>query len=205
MDSRSVLGLTFTYKKLSKKYLNWLFRHYYVREIVENFYDSEPDFDEEEFNMYMDYPLCEKLSCLAIWNIVSNIDEIAKRKSKFKYSKEHHTVEELKNAYNKVKKMYKDYETVRIEKLTWQEPYFEGNWGMTQRKVDSFGRYFINKIRKFPMSIKDRLYVSEEKNEIQIYFYGRDVWEKDYWFTFKRKNKNVRGEKIVCRKFFDRY
>ena len=52
MDSRiSRLRLTFTYKKLSKKYLDWLFRHYYVREIVENFYDSEPDFDEEEFNI----------------------------------------------------------------------------------------------------------------------------------------------------------
>lgn len=199
MDSRSVLGLTFTYKKLSKKYLDWLFRHYYVREIVENFYDSEPDFDEEEFNMYMDYPSCEKLSCLAIWNIVSNIDEIAKQKSNFKYSKEYHTIDELKNAYNKVNQMYKDYEKIRIEKLTWQEPYFEGNWGMTQRKVDSFGIYFINKIRKYPKSIKDRLYVSEEKNEIQIYFYGRDVWEKDYWFTFERKNKNVRGEKIVHR------
>lgn len=199
MDSRSVLGLTFTYKKLSKKYLDWLFRHYYVREIVENFYDSEPDFDEEEFNMYMDYPSCEKLSCLAIWNIVSNIDEIAKQKSKFKYSKEYHTIEELKNAYNKVNQMYKDYEKIRIEKLTWQEPYFEGNWGMTQRKVDSFGRYFINKIRKYSKSIKDRLYISEGKNEIQIYFYGRDVWEKDYWFTFIRKNKNVRGEKIVYR------
>ena len=133
MDSRSVLGLTFTYKKLSKKYLDWLFRHYYVREIVENFYDSEPDFDEEEFNMYMDYPSCEKLSCLAIWNIVSNIDEIAKQKSNFKYSKEYHTIDELKNAYNKVNQMYKDYEKIRIEKLTWQEPYFEGNWGMTQR------------------------------------------------------------------------
>lgn len=199
MDSRSVLGLTFTYKKLSKKYLDWLFRHYYVREIVENFYDSEPDFDEEEFNMYMDYPSCEKLSCLAIWNIVSNIDEIAKQKSNFKYSKEYHTIDELKNAYNKVNQMYKDYEKIRIEKLTLQEPYFEGNCGMTQRKVDSFGRYFINKIRKYPKSIKDRLYVSEEKNEIQIYFYGRDVWEKDYWFTFERKNKNVRGEKIVHR------
>lgn len=149
--------------------------------------------------MYMDYPSCEKLSCLAIWNIVSNIDEIAKQKSNFKYSKEYHTIDELKNAYNKVNQMYKDYEKIRIEKLTWQEPYFEGNWGMTQRKVDSFGRYFINKIRKYPKSIKDRLYVSEEKNEIQIYFYGRDVWEKDYWFTFERKNKNVRGEKIVHR------
>lgn len=192
---KSVLGLTFIYKKLSKKYLDWLFRHYYVREIIENFYDSEPDFDEEEFNMYMDYPSCEKLSRFAI----CNIDEIAKQKSKFKYSKEYHTIEESKNAYNKVNQMYKDYEKIRIEKLTWQEPYFEGNWGITQRKVDSFGRYFINKIRKYSKSIKDRLYISEGKNEIQIYFYGRDVWEKDYWFTFERKNKNVRGEKIVHR------
>lgn len=199
MDSKSVLGLTFTYKKLSKKYLDWLFRHYYLREIVENFYDSEPDFDEEEFNMYMDYPSCEKLSCLAIWNIVSNIDEIAKQKSKFKYSKEYHTINELKNAYNKVKQMYKDYEKIRIEKLTWQEPYFEGNWGCTQRGVDSFGRYFLKKIRNFSKPIKDRLYVSENHDEIRIYFYGRDVWEKDYWFTFERKNKNVRGEKIVHR------
>lgn len=199
MDSKSVLGLTFTYKKLSKKYLDWLFRHYYLREIVENFYDSEPDFDEEEFNMYMDYPSCEKLSCLAIWNIVSNIDEIAKQKSKFKYSKEYHTINELKNAYNKVKQMYKDYEKIRIEKLTWQEPYFEGNWGCTQRGVDSFGRYFLKKIRNFSKPIKDRLYVSENHDEIRIYFYGRDVWEKDYWFVFERKNKNVRGEKIVYR------
>lgn len=199
MDSKSVLGLTFTYKKLSKKYLDWLFRHYYLREIVENFYDSEPDFDEEEFNMYMDYPSCEKLSCLAIWNIVSNIDEIAKQKSKFKYSKEYHTINELKNAYNKVKQMYKDYEKIRIEKLTWQEPYFEGNWGCTQRGVDSFGRYFLKKIRNFSKPIKDRLYVSENHDEIRIYFYGRDVWGKDYWFVFERKNKNVRGEKIVYR------
>lgn len=199
MDSKSVLGLTFTYKKLSKKYLDWLFRHYYLREIVENFYDSEPDFDEEEFNMYMDYPSCEKLSCLAIWNIVSNIDEIAKQKSKFKYSKEYHTINELKNAYNKVKQMYKDYEKIRIEKLTWQEPYFEGNWGCTQRGVDSFGRYFLKKIRNVSKPIKDRLYVSENHDEIRIYFYGRDIWEKDYWFVFNRKNKNIRGEKVVYR------
>ena len=60
----------------------------------------------------------------------------------------------------------------------WGARIFEGSWGMTRRKVDSFGRYFINKIRKYRKSIKDRLYVSEEKNEIQIYFYGREMCGK---------------------------
>lgn len=64
-DEKSVLGHEFKYKKLSKRYLDWLFRHYYVREICENFYDSEPEFDEEEFNMYMDYQSYGKMSCLA--------------------------------------------------------------------------------------------------------------------------------------------
>ena len=85
--------------------------------------------------------------------------------------------------------MYKDYEKTRIERLTWQEPYFEGNWGCTQRCVDSFGRYFLKRIRNFSKPIKDRLYVSEDHDEIRIYFYGRDIWEKDYWFIFKRKIK----------------
>lgn len=40
-------GFIFTYKKLSNKFLNWLFRHYYCVEECENFYDSEPlDYSE---------------------------------------------------------------------------------------------------------------------------------------------------------------
>ncbi len=198
-DEKSVLGHEFQYKKLSNRYLDWLFRHYYIQELCENFYDSEPEFDKEEFNMYMDYQSYRKMSCLAFWNVVSNLDEIEKEKLNFKYSKNNHTVEELKNAYDKVTQMYKDYEKTRIERLTWQEPYFEGNWGYTQNNVDLYGRFCLKRIKNFPRSIKDRLYVSEDKNEIRIYFYGRDIWEKDYWFIFKRKNKNVRGEKNVYR------
>lgn len=198
-DEKSVLGHEFQYKKLSNRYLDWLFRHYYIQELCENFYDSEPEFDKEEFNMYMDYQSYGKMSCLAFWNVVSNLDEIEKEKSNFKYSKNNHTVEELKNAYDKVTQMYKDYEKTRIERLTWQEPYFEGNWGYTQNNVDLYGQFCLKRIKNFPRSIKDRLYVSEDKNEIRIYFYGRDIWEKDYWFIFKRKNKNVRGEKNVYR------
>ena len=55
-------GFDFFYQKLSNKYINRLFNHYYLEELCENFYDSEPDFDEEEFNMYMDYQNLHKLT-----------------------------------------------------------------------------------------------------------------------------------------------
>lgn len=35
-------GFIFTYKKLSNKFLDWLFRHYYCVERCVNSYDSEP-------------------------------------------------------------------------------------------------------------------------------------------------------------------
>jgi hypothetical protein len=39
----------FIHKKLSNKFLDWLFRHYYCVEMCENSYDSEPlDYDEWE-------------------------------------------------------------------------------------------------------------------------------------------------------------
>ena len=49
------IGFNFYYQKLSNKSIDRLFNHYYIEELCEIFYDSEPDFDDEEFNMYMDY------------------------------------------------------------------------------------------------------------------------------------------------------
>jgi len=37
----------FHYQKLSNKFLDWLFRHYYILELTEHFYDSEPDIPVE--------------------------------------------------------------------------------------------------------------------------------------------------------------
>lgn len=156
----------FKYKKLSNKFIDWLFNHYYCHEMCENFYDSEPDTDEEEYNMYLDY--------------LENTDE---------YSEKEHTKEEKKIIYNKIKQMYIDYEEERIEFCNWQEPYFEGNWDMSQKYVDKLARYVLKKeIRNIP-NIKDRLYVSIEKKQIRIYWYGRDILYKDYWFVFLRKEK----------------
>lgn len=34
-------GFEFHYRKLSNKFINWIFRHYYIREFCENYYDYE--------------------------------------------------------------------------------------------------------------------------------------------------------------------
>lgn len=182
-------GFEFHYKKLSNRFIDWLFRHYYLHEMCENFYDNEPDFDNEEFNMYMDYQNTHEITCLTFWNIVSNLEEIEEKKENFRYSKEPHTIEELKAAHDKVVQMYKDYEEHRIKFCNWQEPYFKGNWGMTQKYVDDLGKYTLKKIRNFPKSIKNRLFVTQKDDQIRIYFYGRDLLKVDYWFIFMKKKR----------------
>lgn len=182
-------GFEFHYRKLSNRFIDWLFRHYYLHEMCENFYDSEPDFDDEEFNMYMDYQNSHEMTGLTFWNIVSNLEEIEEKKEDFRYSKEPHTIEELKAAHDKVVQMYKDYEEHRIKFCNWQEPYFKGNWGMTQKYVDDLGKYTLKKIRNFPKSIKNRLFVTQKDDQIRIYFYGRDLLKVDYWFIFMKRKR----------------
>lgn len=126
-------GFEFHYRKLSNRFISWLFRHYYIQELCENFYDSEPKPDED---------------------------------------------------YN------------RIEFCNWQEPHFKGNWGATQESVDSMGQNVLKEIRDtFLLPIKDRLYYAKKDDVILIYFYGRDLWMLDYWFIFKKRNKNPRRVK----------
>lgn len=184
-------GFKFHYHKLSNRFIDWIFRHYYIHEMCENFYDDEPDFDDEEFNMYMDYQNCHELTGLSFWNIVSNLEEIEEKKEDFRYSKEPHTIEELKAAHDKIVQMYKDYEETRIRFCNWQEPYFKGNWDMSQKYVDSLGKSVLKNIRNFPKTIKDRVYIAEKDDQIRIYFYGRDFWKKDYWFIFKKRKRRL--------------
>lgn len=132
------IGFDFSYQKLSNKFIDRLFNHYYLEELCENFYDSEPEPDEEEFNRYQ------------------------------------------------------DYETARIHFNNWQEPYFKGNGGMSQRNIDAYGRRVLKGIRNFPKPIKGRLYIAEKENQIRIYFYGRDFLEKDYWFIFRKRKRRLK-------------
>lgn len=166
------IGFDFKHKKLTSKFINWIFNHYYIEELCENFYDSCPVFEDEElYHMYMDY----------IYGHEGHV-----------YSKQDHTKQELKDAYYKIKNIYNDYESKRIKFNNWQEPYFKGNWGMSQKYVDSFGKKTLKEIRKFPKSIKNRFYYAEKDDVIRIYFYGRDFWKVDYWFIFRKRKKRLK-------------
>lgn len=185
ISSENNMGMTFCYRKLSNKFIDRLFNHYYVCELCENFYDSEPCFNDEEFYMYLHYKesiMTPRTFCNKIVDDKKNI-----------CSKEFHTRDELKEAYNKIKKEYQDYEGIRIERLTWQELHKKGIWDQSQDSVDRFSRYIIkNKIIKFPGSIKERLYFSQNKDQIRIYFYGRDIYQVDYWFIFIKRKKRLK-------------
>lgn len=185
-------GFVFSYRKISDKFLERLFNHYYIAELCENYFDSEPEFDDEEFNMYMDYQENCRLTGMSFWNFAINLEEIREKKEAFTYSKQPHTRQELKEAYDKVIRMYKEYEPKRITFNNWQEPYFEGNWGMSQKYVDRFGKETLKKIRNCPFSARGRLFIAEKDNQIRIYFYGRDYLQVDYWFIFVRRKKRLR-------------
>lgn len=162
----------FTYHKfnLHNSLISKLRNHYKLVELWENFYDNEDEYDDEEFDRYMTYN-----------SILEN--------NYHKYHSTDCTNEELKQAYKNILQQRKDYEPYRIEFCNWQEPYFKGNWGMSQKYVDNLGRNTLKEIKRTSVSNKDRLYIGYKDNQIRIYFYGRDFMEMDYWLIYERRNK----------------
>lgn len=186
-------GFKFHYQNLTDNFIYWLFKNYYIGELCEMYYDSEPEFDEEEYLMYMDYEKDHEVTGLSFWYAIDNYEKMQEEKENFRYSNEFHTKEELKVAYDKVVKMYEDYEETRLKFNNWIEPYFRGNWGSTQKDVNNYGREILKGLQNFPNGIKDRLYIGEKEDDneyIVIYFYARDTDKLDYWFTFKRRDKD---------------
>lgn len=185
--------LTFRKLKPSNRFIDKLFNHYYVVEHTEHFYDSEPEYDDEEFNMYMDYDYIhhriDPVSGTAFFNTILNSEEIVKEQENFRFSKEEHTMEELKQAYDKITQQRKDYESHRIEFNNWIEPYSEGIWRMFQKDVDKISREHLEDTKKCSASYNGRLYIAEDEDSIFIYYYGRDFAMVDYWWIFKRRRR----------------
>ncbi len=177
--------------KLSKRYIEKLLRHYFCESAVEKFYDSEPDFDDEEYNMYLDYQNKFRITGRSFWELVTNMDENGDIANK-KFSKQEHTPEEYKRAYEKVTQMYEAYEERRMNFNNWQELYEKGNWDMSQNYVDRFARSVLNRVRKSAYSKAGRIYYAEDKQEglISIYICLRDIKSVDYFFDFRKKPKN---------------
>lgn len=182
--------LTFRRLKPSNRFIDWLFRHYFVREFTEHFYDSEPDYDDEEFNMYMDYLYIHKQIepfGRSFFNTLLNLDEIQKKQEDFRYSKNPHTIEELETAYKNILRQREEYKEHRLTFNNWIEPYFDGNWGMTQSSVDKIARRIMKSTKRAPVSYNGRLFISEKGEYIYIYYFGRDYKKVDYWWVMERK------------------
>lgn len=184
-------GITFRRLKPSNRFIDWLFNHYYVDEHTEHFYDSEPNYDDEEFKMYMDYEYIHKRinskSATSVFNTILHMDEIAEQKENFRYSEEVHTVEELEAAYKKIIKQREDYKPRKLEVNNWVEVYIDGNWGMSQKTVDRIARNHLESTKKCSVGYNGRLFIAEKDDIIFIYYYGRDFAEIDYWWIFKKK------------------
>lgn len=160
---------------LHNSLISKLKNHYICESMYENFYDSEPEYDDDIFDKYMDY--------YDYLNGNYSLD------IKDRYYKEECTIEELKQAYNTILQQRENYEQKRIEFCNWQEPYFNGVWEMSQKQVNNIAISTLKEIKRYPMSNKKRFYISEYDNRINIYWYGRDYKYVDYWFRFKRKEK----------------
>ena len=179
-------GLNHKPLKLSNKFIDKLFNHYYCHEMCENFYDSEAEVDSYISDMAYMYNYCTEED-------INNDDKyFTKKYIKEEYNKEY-TREEAKRCAIENKRLYDEYNKSerKIKFNNWQDPYGEGIWGMSQKMVDDLARETLKKtIKRCGLSLKDRLYYAKDDKQIRIYFYGRDFMEMDYLFIFMRKGEN---------------
>lgn len=158
--------------KLSKGLIEKLFNHYECESVVENYYDDEPEIDDELYEMYFEY-------------LFGNREEL-----KEMLSTNGHTIEEYRDAYEKVIQLYEDYEERRMTFLSWQDVYAKGIWELTQNTVDKRARLVLNDVRKSSYKKKNRIYFEEdkEKGSLSIFICLRDIKCVDYWLIFKKKD-----------------
>lgn len=160
----------YEYIKPSNRWIDWLFNHYYLHEMCENFYDRELSWEEyggeENWNMWSDY------------------------KNHTHYCEHKHSREEMKETYLRVEKLHEDYENRRKEFCNWQEVYGEGIWFMTQEECDKTAKETLKKIRKYG-KISDRFFVKKTDKSIHIFFYGRDFLEHDYWMILAKNGVDL--------------
>ena len=149
---------------------------------------------EETKRQYKQYIKESNAKCYAIYKCsiedLHNKDTLTKEQEDFRFSKEEHAMEELKQAYDKIIQQRKDYESHRIEFNNWIEPYVKGNLGMSQKDVDKISREHLEYTKKCGVSYNGRLYIAEDEGSIFIYYYGRDFALVDYWWIFNRKERD---------------
>lgn len=68
----------------------------------------------------------------------------------------------------------------------WQEPYSEGNWGLTQKRIDEIIKSTIDETAKICRKDNRILYYEDEYGT-HVIIVARDVMSGDYLFTFTNR------------------
>lgn len=85
----------------------------------------------------------------------------------------------------KWRRMCMDYEPQRLAFNNWQKIYVDGNWGLTQKKID----FIACKTLKEYCNKDNRIFGTYYNNDIYIYIYARDLPEmRDYQFVLRPRN-----------------
>ena len=169
------------YKKIKEEY--------YPEQIIQDWYDDEPETEDEEFNMYLDYK--EKLS-------LKDKSEIEENQ---KFSKEKHSEEVLKQAYIKVMNKYKEFEERRLQFNNWEEPYVNGINGCTQKSVDNSCNNFVNDALEVEKNIKLPFRFSKveiNENQFCLFLFLRDILYYDVRIYFTKNGFNFISNKYAA-------
>ena len=81
-----------------------------------------------------------------------------------------------------------DYCCYGLYQNCWQEPYFEGNWGMSQEKVNEIIKETIKKTAKI-CKRDNRILYCEVDDVINIVIIARDVMYCDFLIAFDNKKQ----------------
>ena len=73
-----------------------------------------------------------------------------------------------------------------LYKNCWQEPFFEGNWGMTQKTVDNIILSVLTSDLLKKCRTENRMFYYEENDKIHILIVARDLHSDDYLLTFSK-------------------
>lgn len=75
-----------------------------------------------------------------------------------------------------------------LEQCCWQELVEEGNWGLTQERVDECIKYAIDLTAK-ACRRDNRILYYERDNAIDVFIITRDIYSTDFLITFTNETR----------------
>ncbi len=165
----------------TKQNIRDIFKKYYVVEFIEEFYDSEPHYkDEDEHELHrMSWDYKDLLASNKTTNFCP---------ADLKYCKQPHSLKELKAAHRYVSQQIAKFQPKRLAFNNWFDVYGEGMWGMSQVEADKMASDTMEELRQVSVHRHNRWWMIKEGNgRLIIFYYGRDWRDADYiWYLEDR-------------------